>query len=180
MKHVSALHAAALLLFVIVAPGCVADPGDTDTEIDPIGTVHSAVISAAPFQCPGNQVALRTINGYYVVAEGGGGGEVRADRLQIGAWERFTVHDLGGTIALQAHNGSFVVAEGGGGGAVNANRPWIGDWEKFRVERHWNGYSWALRAHSGHYVVAENGGGGDVNANRTWVGAWESFTATCL
>jgi subtilisin family serine protease len=39
----------------------------------------------------GDQVALRTDAGNYVVAEGGGGGVVNANRVAIGAWETFTI-----------------------------------------------------------------------------------------
>jgi subtilisin family serine protease len=39
----------------------------------------------------GEVVALRSANGYYVVAEGGGGGVVNCDRLSIGAWEQWGI-----------------------------------------------------------------------------------------
>jgi hypothetical protein len=180
MKYRLALQATAIVLCAFSVSGCVRGDIDDDPG-EVVGTNDSAVISAGPFGCSGTQVALRTIRGYYVVAEGGGGREVRADRAQIGAWERFTVHDLGGgKVALQASSGHFVVAEGGGGREVKADRPWIGDWEKWSLARHWNGYHWTLRAHNGNYMVAEEGGGGVVNANRPWVGEWEAFTAVCL
>ena len=40
---------------------------------------------------PGNSIALKASNGQYVVAEGGGGREVRANRNAIGPWEKFKV-----------------------------------------------------------------------------------------
>lgn len=44
---------------------------------------------------PRAPLALRTADEKYVVAEGGGGGHVRADRAAVGPWETFTVHLLG-------------------------------------------------------------------------------------
>lgn len=40
---------------------------------------------------PGDRIALKTDNGKYLVAEGGGGGDVRANRDAVGAWETFEV-----------------------------------------------------------------------------------------
>jgi hypothetical protein len=39
----------------------------------------------------GDKVALRTFTSHYVVAEGGGGGVVNANRTAIGPWETFTL-----------------------------------------------------------------------------------------
>jgi bacillolysin len=123
--------------------------------------------------CP--RVAFQANNGQWVVAEGGGGGPVYANRWAVGPWETFRMVDLGGgNIALQADNGQYVVAEGGGGGVVNANRDAIGSWETFRLIDLGGGYV-ALQASNGQYVVAEGGGGDVVNANRNAIGPWETF-----
>lgn len=42
-------------------------------------------------QINGVKVALRTDNGRYICAEGGGDGEVNATRTQVGAWETFRI-----------------------------------------------------------------------------------------
>lgn len=82
---------------------------------------------------PCDKVALQTQNGRYLVAEGGGGGALNANRTAIGSWETFKVINLGGNqIALQTANGHYVVAEGGGGGQANANRTRARGWETFR------------------------------------------------
>jgi M6 family metalloprotease-like protein len=91
----------------------------------------------------GSIVNLRTWNGLYWVAEGGGGGPVNANRIIPGGWEQFTVEKVGGSpgdivrdrdfIALRASNGRYVVAENGGSGVVNANRVQRGGWETFRI-----------------------------------------------
>lgn len=135
------------------------------------------------------KVSFRSSNDQYVVAEGGGGGVVNANRPAIGPWETFTLTDLnGGTLEsgnavnIQAANGMYMVAEGGGGGVVNANRPAAGAWEKFVIKKvNGNGVirdgdAIALQAADGQYVVAESGGGGIVNANRPAIGLWETFT----
>ena len=148
---------------------------------------------------PGNNqgytTAFQSIGGYFVVAEGGGGGVVNANRGAIGAWETFTLIDLNGgalesgdLVNIQTVGGYFVVAEGGGGDVVNANRTAAFTWETFRIERVngggtiGSGDAISLQAHNGwsggggNYVVAEGGGGSVVNANRGAVGPWETFT----
>ena len=83
----------------------------------------------------GGKIALQTVNGSFVVAEGGGGNELKADRPWIGPWETFTLehHWNGYAWALRAADGSYVVAEGGGGREMKANRPGMGPWEAFTV-----------------------------------------------
>jgi hypothetical protein len=135
------------------------------------------------------KVSFKSSNGKYVVAENGGGREVRADRPAIGPWETFMLTDLnGGTLEsgnavnIQAANGMYMVAEGGGGGVVNANRPAAGAWERFVIKKvKGNGVirdqdAIALQAANSQYVVAEGGGGGVVKANRPAIGPWETFT----
>ena len=141
----------------------------------------SRVAQASPFPC--NYIALQARNGQYVVAEGGGGREVNANRNAIGPWEIFHVVPLGGTeVALQANNGQFVVAEDGGGREVNANRNAIGPWERLNVIRLWppQDDAVALQVHNDQFVVAEDGGGREVNANRDFLGPWETFIYYCV
>jgi hypothetical protein len=81
-------------------------------------------------------IHLRANNGQYVCAEGGGGGEVVANRDARGPWETFRVERVrpGDNIALRTSNGWYVCAEGGGGGEVVANRSARGPWETFELE----------------------------------------------
>src|SRR5215213_6725014 len=139
--------------------------------------------------------AFQTIFGYFVVAEGGGGSVVNANRTAIGPWETFTVIDLNGgalesgdLINIQSVGGYYVVAESGGGDVVNANRTEALGWETFRIEKIGGGGvigpgdSISLQAYNGwsccggSYVVAEGGGGDVVNANRSAIAGWETFT----
>lgn len=123
----------------------------------------------------GSKKAFKAANGQFVVAEGGGGREVLANRNAIGDWEKFELIQLGGNkVALKAANGQFVVAEGGGGREVMANRNVIGPWETFELIQ-LGGNRIALKAANGQYVVAEGGGGREVLANRSAIGPWETF-----
>jgi hypothetical protein len=146
-------------------------------------------------QPDGYPTAFQSVDGHFVVAEGGGGSVVNADRSAIGSWETFTLIDLNGgslesgdLVNIQSVGGYFVVAEGGGGDVVNANRTGAFAWETFRIEKVGgccginSGDTISLQAYNGwnggggNYVVAEGGGGSVVNANRAAVGAWETFT----
>ena len=127
---------------------------------------------------PMHDVTLRASNGQFVVAEGGGGRELLANRDRARGWETFKLIHLGGNrIALRAHNGMYVSAENGGGSRLLANRPHIRGWETFELVQVEDGKV-ALRANNGMYVVAEGGGGGPVLANRTHRQAWETFEIT--
>ncbi len=152
---------------------------------------------------PGNNTyttAFRTVGGYYVVAEGGGGDVLNANRPAVGSWETFTLLDLNGgslesgdLVNIRSVNGYYMVAEGGGDDVVNCNRTEPLSWETFRIQKASGGGTTAggtigsgdaisLQAANGwsggggNYVVAEDGGGSVVNANRSTVASWETFT----
>ena len=121
-------------------------------------------------------IALKAGNGQYIVAEGGGGGAVYADRNAIGGWETFELVDQGNSrYALKANNGQYLVAEGGGGGAVYADRNAIGGWETFEFVDLGSNTTVAIKANNGQYLQAESGGGGVVNAGGNAIGSWETF-----
>jgi len=137
------------------------------------------------------RVNLRTSNGInYLVAEGGGGGDVNADRLGAGPYETFTVDVLGGgplvdgdRVAFRTVNEThYFQAVGGGGGALRAVGEKIGPFETFLVEKAGGG---AVRPGDGikvrvndvsWYLGAEGGGGGRAAVNRPSGGLWETFT----
>lgn len=166
---------------------------DLITSTDP--NANKTPVTATPPRQPQAPltVSFRTASGHYIVAEGGGGQYLAADRTAIGGWEQFSLIDLnvgqllhGDYITLKAFNGNFVVAEGGGGSVVNANRTSPSSWETLRIlnldgkpDFH-SGDRVALQAFNQQHVVAEWGGGqsgsGSVNADRSQVGAWETFT----
>jgi carbamate kinase len=138
-------------------------------------------------------IYLQANNGQYLVAEGGGGQEVLANRDAASSWETLQVINMSNTssndiasgdqVSFIVHNGRFVVAEGGGGKEVLANRNTPSSWEKFVIQKVGgsggsqitNGDKITLRANNYQYVVAEGGGGGQVLANRNAASAWDTF-----
>jgi hypothetical protein len=139
------------------------------------------------------RIVLRASNGTsYVVAEGGGGSGVRADRTAAGpgGWEVLGVSALSGGplisgdhLALTASDGThYLQAVNGGGGPLRAASQTVGALEAFTIEKTGGGVihdgdSISLRAgDSSWYVVADGGGGGSVNVTSASRGAFETFT----
>jgi len=137
------------------------------------------------------RVNLRTSNGInYVVAEGGGGDDVNADRLGAGPYETFTVNVLtggpivdGDRVAFRTVNDThYFQAVGGGGGSLRAVGEKIGPFETFLVEKPGGGAvrpgdGIRMRVNDGAwYLTAEGGGGGRAAVNRPSAGLWETFT----
>lgn len=126
-------------------------------------------------------VSFRSSGGFYMVAEGSGGGDVNANRTAVGPWELFAVIDInGGTLQsgdavhILAFNGvHYVVAESGGApigtmpppGQVFANRTVPFSWTTFIIRKAdgssgviGNNQQISLQSSGGFYVVAEGGG----------------------
>lgn len=132
-------------------------------------------------------VHLRALNDPYVVAEGGGGSDVNANRNAAGPWETFTLLDLNGGSLSHGDPVRFRTVDGRhyltapGGGLLHARSTSGGAAETFTLERAAGpglvreGDAVGLRSWEDLYVVAEGGGGGVVNANRAWFGPWETF-----
>lgn len=132
-------------------------------------------------------VHLRAWNGPWLVAEGGGGGQVGADRAAAGPWETFALQDLNGgqlahgdPVRLRTHDGRHWLSAPGGG-VLDARAPAPGATETFTLERAAGpgqvrtGDGVGLRSLAGLFVVAEGGGGGPVAADRLALGPWETF-----
>jgi hypothetical protein len=134
-------------------------------------------------------VHLQAASGQYVVAEGGGGDLVNANRWVPGSWETLTLEDLNGgvlqdgdPVAFRTSAGYYLQAVSGGGEAMLAPAQAVGAWETFTIANLdqpgapiGNGTAIALLSSGGYYACAENGGGSVVNVNRSAVGAWETF-----
>jgi hypothetical protein len=139
--------------------------------------------------------AIRTFNGHYVTAVGGGGkaeNAIHTDATNIGTWERFWIWkcgDLGSKYRYaiwDPTNGRFMAATGGGGRiksvisypGPNSPREWGG----FTLLRQDDG-TYALRTASGNYLTAVGGGGlasgtpesDNLHTDATWIRAWETF-----
>lgn len=151
-------------------------------------------------------VGIVSCNGYYLCAEGGGGGPVYANRPGQAVWETFQVCSSGSnvldrvagklnsgdTISVLSAGPYWVCAEAGSHVYLDANRTSAWAWEHFTIAktsgsgRINDGDSISIQSqYSNLYWCAENGGGpyygGDkgtviVNVNRMYVGSWETFT----
>ena len=140
-------------------------------------------------------VTLRTANGYYLSARGGGGADVNAEATAVSPSEQFSVYIRNGhtqlmdgdTVTLQSLTvllAQWVSAEGGGGdgSTLNANRLVPSTWETFTVHKMngtgaiSNGDPVALSSINGYYVSANNAGGSTVTVDRTSAQWWETFT----
>jgi hypothetical protein len=125
----------------------------------------------------------------YVKAEGGGGGEVRANSIAIGSWETFALSVLGGgplvngdRVTIRTVNSNFLQASNGGGGPMRASAESAGAFETFVIEKAGGGgirpgdrITLRTAGDARWYVAAEGGGGGNVMVNRPSAGSWETF-----
>jgi len=138
------------------------------------------------------KIVLQTANGRnFLVAEGGGGAGVRADRTAAspGNWGVFGIEALSGgpvisgdKVALTTPDGAhYLQATGGGGSSLRAEGKSVGSWETFRIEKAGGGVihdgdAVTLRANdSPWYVAAEGGGGGTTNVGSSSAASWETF-----
>lgn len=136
--------------------------------------------------------AIKTYNGRYVTAVGGGGRTtdvLHTDATRIGNWEKFTLIDSGdGTplihYGIKTFNGHYLTAVGGGGritDTIHSDATQLQAWEKFTlIPLGYNYY--AIQTLSGNYVTAVGGGGriADViHTDATMVGNWEKFYFIC-
>lgn len=126
----------------------------------------------------GRVVTLRTADGDYVRAEGGGGDGVKADRSSPSTHESFKIEDIGaGQVAILSYDNYYLRARNGGGSSIWFDRGSVGDHEKWTPVS-LSGGKWAFKCANGNYLVAENGGGGPLNCDRSSVGSWERFTVS--
>lgn len=132
--------------------------------------------------------AIKTLTGYYLTAENGGGGTVNSDRTQRGPWETFVMSQVSpGVFTFRSEKGTFLAnaASGrqGGRGGLSANRRQADQAAQFKlILVNPEGTVVALQTSAGTYVTAENSGGmkgargpRSVNTNRTDIGEWELF-----
>lgn len=138
------------------------------------------------------QYAIKTLTGFYLTAENGGGGTVNSDRTQRGSWETFTMSQVSpGVFTFKTEKGTFLAnatggrqaMRGGGGGGLSANRRQADQAAQFKlILVNPEGTIVAIQTSAGTYVTAENSGGmkgargpRSVNTNRTEIGEWELF-----
>jgi hypothetical protein len=147
-------------------------------------------IQATPYR----SVNLQSWNGPYMVAEGGGGDAVNADRPNAGPWETFTMHDLNGGelqdgdgVTFLTDNQAYLQAAWGGycgWSLMRAVGGGEGPWETFAIVNLsrpgrviGSGDRVGLRSEQGAYAMATNGGGdGSTVVFSCAVGPWETWT----
>jgi hypothetical protein len=121
------------------------------------------------------KVSLQAWNGRYVWAEGGGGGEVLANRNEIDEWAIFDLIELDDNrIGLRAPSGDFVCAEGGGGREIIASRTKLSEWETFKLDK-LEDDKVRLRVALGQYISVENDARGVLGAWRGSPHEWTTF-----
>lgn len=136
--------------------------------------------------------AIKTYNGHYLTAVGGGGRTtdvIHTDATKIGSWEKFTLIDScdGGSIidyGLKTLKGTYLTAVGGGGritDVIHSDATQLQAWEKFKMISLGLGV-YAIQTITGNYVTAVGGGGritDTIHTDATQVQAWEKFRLEC-
>ncbi len=136
----------------------------------------------APLNC-----AIKTYNGRYLTAVGGGGriiDVIRSYTTVIGNYERFVLVDTGdGSLVpygFRTYNGNYLSVQGGGGritDVIRSNVTWIREWERLGLVSQGNGW-YAIRTYNGNYLTAVGGGGRTtdvIHSDATRIGTWEMF-----
>ncbi|HEY0784022.1 MAG TPA: hypothetical protein VGE98_16310, partial [Thermoanaerobaculia bacterium] len=116
-----------------------------------------------------HRVALLSSSGPYVVAEGGGAGDVRADGWSLDTRAVFTIRDLSGgplrtgdAVTIQAHNGMYLHADERG--ALRADSLTAGAAERFVLRKAsgkgvtiFPGDPVAIQSSTGRYLEVDGG-----------------------
>jgi len=80
-------------------------------------------------------IAFRTLNGTFLNAQNGGGGEVHSNGPRVDEWEKFYVEKVGNDkYSFKSQNGHYLCAENGGGQEVNCSRGQRAEWETFSIQ----------------------------------------------
>lgn len=150
-------------------------------------------LGSTSYACNGPlKCAIKTYNGRYLTAVGGGGRTtdvIHSDATKKRSWEMFTLEDScdGDSIisyGLKTVKGYYLTAVGGGGritDVIHSDATQLRAWEKFKTISLGGGW-FALQTISGNYVTAVGGGGRitDVlHTDATQIGNWEKFKIEC-
>jgi len=171
-----------MVFFYSTSPGNAAQVAPTTGAIKTFNMVQ-------PKTTPAKMgVQFKTAKGYYMVAVGGGGGQLNGNSKVAQKWETFELIDLNGgvlesgdTIQIGTYDKKhYLGAPKGGGSDLLANETTPGNWETFTILKKQPGPirygdSIYLKTYKGQYVVAENGGGKGVKANQSKTGSWTTF-----
>lgn len=159
------------------------------------GFVAASLVGAGTAQAATDPYTcfIRTDDGHYVTAVGGGGRSsdvMHTNATRPSTWERFTLVYTGDGIhwGLRTAYGYYVTAANSGGLSSNdfpdvlhTDATVLRDWEKFTFAVDGDG-KYGLRAFDGHLLSAVGGGGRTSRAfdsNLTVLDTWEKFDFTC-
>lgn len=184
--HVDRNLDARCMCVLLAFSGCAS--AEAEAPVD----AHSAELTAV-----GDEIKcfIRTLDGHYVTAVGGGGrtwDTLRTDATSPTDFETFTFVETaaqGGTdqkfkYAIRAFNGQYLTAVNGGGqiaDVIHTDATQLSSWETFTVSSQRLGV-YAIRTDLGHYMTAVGGGGKTddaIHTNIARIGDWESFTLVC-
>ncbi len=155
-----------------------------DTDQDEANATEETPLTATQLT-----VNLQTWSGHYLVADQGGGGELRAYSTLPKEWETFTLTDVNGgslvsgdVVTLKAISGQFASAINGGGGDIRVTATVPQAWEQFSIVKLngsgniVSGDTIALKTTvTGQFISAINAGGEDVVASAPTAREWETL-----
>ena len=161
-----------------------------------VGIFAFCVTTGASQETPvARSYAFRTLSGFYLTAENGGGANINTDRREMGPWEKFVLVPKGpGIFAIKADNGAYI-SETLAANSERRNRPNVASKTTLSVMQaevnsstgfklvlvNPEGPVVAILTPAGKYVTAENGGGlkarggRPISTDRTEIGEWEQF-----
>jgi hypothetical protein len=173
-------HVRVATLVLMLMSGCAAEVGLDDVAAD-----KEAL--NGPITC-----AIRTYNGHYLTAVGGGGRTtdvLHTDATRIGSWEKFTLIDSGDGdpiihYGVLTTNGHYLTAVGGGGrttDVMHSDATQLRSWEKLTFIS-LGGGNYAIQTVNGHYLTAVGAGGrttDTIHSDATRIDTWETFQPVC-
>ena len=157
-----------------------------------IAGIQMAMPEEAKALAPTLRCTIRTYNGRYLTAVGGGGritDVIHSDATRARAWEYFDLVDSGTgqsyvEYGFRTATRNFLTVVGGGGritDVIHSDARSIQAWE--RITPIALGGSWyALRTTRGNYLTAVGGGGritDVIHSDATRIGNWEKFSLNC-
>jgi hypothetical protein len=133
-------------------------------------------------------VSLTSDSGQFLVAEGGGGGEVNIDRWEAGAWEKFSLTDWNRKDLR--HGDVITLATSESGHTISQKSPWSAELTAHEFQFDNSGFfvyralgpgvirpgdAVYLQAINGYYLRAVGGGGSKISVDASQVGPHEVF-----
>ncbi len=157
--------------------------------LGPVALSADTAYAQSPAPC-----TIRTVNGHYLTAAGGGGLNHQAiytDATQANDLEHFALEVVGGIPVIKTVNGYYLTAVGGGGrnsDVIHTDATQAQAWESLDLEYLGvarDGTWYAIKTVNGNYLTAVGGGGhrgepqDTLHSDATKVDDWEKFKVFC-